>query len=78
MPNHHSRTALSFQTNSGRLPVFGIAVLTGFFGLLFTGWVIASYRMIGLWTVLGLAAAYSEAPEAMESTNALRPSGGST
>ena len=47
-------------------PYIGAAILCGFFGLQFTGWVIASYRIPYIWFVLGLAAAYIKSPESME------------
>jgi hypothetical protein len=47
-------------------PHIGVAILCGFFGLQFSGWVIASYKIPYIWFVLGFAAAYVKSPEALE------------
>jgi hypothetical protein len=47
-------------------PYVGAAILCGFFGLQFSGWAIASYKIPYIWFVLGFAAAYIKSPESME------------
>jgi hypothetical protein len=60
-------TAHRFHLEHGAFPYIGTAVICGFFGLQFSGWVIASYKIPYIWLVLGLAVAYIRSPQAMES-----------
>jgi hypothetical protein len=59
-------TAHRFYLDHGALPYIGAVILCGFFGLQFSGWVIASYKIPFIWLVLGLAAAYIRQPQSME------------
>jgi hypothetical protein len=61
-------TAHGFSLRHGAFPYIGAAILCGFFGLQFSGWVIASYKIPFIWLVLGLAAAYVKQPQSMEGT----------
>jgi hypothetical protein len=47
-------------------PYIGAAILCGFFGLQFSGWAIASYKIPYIWLVLGFAVAYIKSPESIE------------
>ncbi|MBV8697547.1 MAG: hypothetical protein JO052_06790, partial [Bradyrhizobium sp.] len=60
-------TAHRFYLQHGAFPYIGAAIICGFFGLQFSGWVIASYKIPYIWLVLGLAVAYIKSPPAMES-----------
>lgn len=44
-------------------PYIGACIACCFFGLLFSGWVIASYRIPYIWFAFGFAAAYAKFPE---------------
>src|SRR5262249_34992884 len=59
-------TAHRFCLHHGAFPYIGAAILCGFFGLQFSGWVIASYKIPFIWLVLGLAVAYIKSPQSME------------
>jgi hypothetical protein len=59
-------SAHGFWLRYGAFPYIGVAVLCGFFGLQFSGWAIASYKIPYIWLVLGFAAAYMKSPESME------------
>jgi len=65
-------TAHRFYLEHGAFPYIGTAVVCGFFGLQFSGWVIASYKIPYIWFVLGLAVAYIRSPQAMESKRPAR------
>jgi hypothetical protein len=65
-------TAHRFHLGHGAFPYIGTAIVCGFFGLQFSGWVIASYKIPYIWLVLGLAVAYIKQPESMESTRLAR------
>jgi hypothetical protein len=60
-------SARRFYLRNGAFPYIGVAILCGFFGLQFSGWAIASYKIPYIWLVLGLAAAYIKSPHFMES-----------
>jgi hypothetical protein len=49
-------SAHRFYLRHGAFPYIGAAILCGFFGLQFSGWVIASYKIPYIWLVLGFAA----------------------
>ena len=59
-------SAHGFWHRYGAFPYIGVAILCGFFGLQFSGWVIASYKIPYIWLVLGFAAAYIKSPERIE------------
>jgi hypothetical protein len=59
-------SAHGFWHRHRAFPYIGTAILCGFFGLQFSGWVIASYRIPYIWFVFGFAAAYIKSPESME------------
>jgi hypothetical protein len=60
-------TAHRFNLEHGAFPYIGAAIICGFFGLQFSGWVIASYKIPYIWLVLGLAVAYIRSAQSMES-----------
>jgi hypothetical protein len=60
-------TAHRVYLQQGAFPYIGAAIVCGFFGLQFSGWVIASYKIPYIWLVLGLAVAYIKSPLSMES-----------
>jgi hypothetical protein len=59
-------SAHRFYLRQGAFPYIGAAILCGFFGLQFSGWVIASYKIPYIWLVLGFAAAYIKLAQTME------------
>jgi hypothetical protein len=65
-------SAHRFYLRYGSFPYIGAAILCGFFGLQFSGWVIASYKIPYIWLVLGFAAAYIKQPQSMETAGPAR------
>jgi hypothetical protein len=63
-------SAHRFYLRHGAFPYIGTAIICGFFGLQFSGWVIASYKIPYIWFAFGFAAAYIKQAEALE---AMRP-----
>ena len=59
-------SAQRFRLLHKTFPYVGAAILCSFFGLQFSGWVIASYKIPYIWLALGLAAAYIKSPQSME------------
>ena len=59
-------SAHGFWHRYGAFPYIGVAIVCGFFGLQFSGWVIASYKIPYIWLVLGFAVAYIKSPESIE------------
>ena len=66
-------TAHRFYLHHGAFPYVGAAILCGFFGLQFSGWVIASYKIPYIWLALGLAVAYIKQSQSMEALAPARP-----
>lgn len=65
-------SARRFYLRHGAFPYIGAAILCGFFGLQFSGWAIASYKIPYIWLVLGFAAAYIRSPQSMETPVSVR------